>query len=116
MPARYKRHKRLYHNDASIIRLKSHFPNDIWSIDFAPDKLSNGRPFKFLSFLEEYTRDAFAVTLTNKMGSSDVLKALYPLLMKREKPGNLRSDKGTKFTSKITKDSLNKVGVRATNI
>jgi hypothetical protein len=34
-----------------------------------------------LTVLDEYTREALAVTLANKMGSSEVLEALYPLLL-----------------------------------
>ena len=46
LPKRHKRRKRLYHHDASVIRLRPHAPNNIWSIDFVHDKLSNHRPIK----------------------------------------------------------------------
>ena len=69
LPARHKRCKRLYHHDASIIRLRPHFPNHVWSIDFVHDKPSNGRPYKMLTVLDEYTREALAITVANKMGS-----------------------------------------------
>jgi len=39
-----------------------------------------------LTVLDEYAREALAVTITSKMGSSDFLEALYPLLLKRGKP------------------------------
>ena len=45
-----------------------------------------------LTVLDEYTREALAVTVASKMGSSEVLEALYPLLLKRGKPEYLRSD------------------------
>ena len=86
LPTRHKRRKRLYHHHASIIRLRPYYPNHVWSIDFVHDKLSNGRPYKMLTVLDEYTREALAVTVANKMGSSEVLEALYPILLKREKP------------------------------
>ena len=116
LPARHKRRKRLYHHDASIIRLGPHFPNHVWSIDFVQDKLSNGRPYKMLTVLDEYTREALAVTVANKMGSSDVLEALYPLLLKRGKPEYLRSDNGPEFTSEPFKEWLTKVGIKPINI
>jgi putative transposase len=32
LPHRHKRRKRLYHHDASIIRLRPQYPNHVWSI------------------------------------------------------------------------------------
>jgi transposase InsO family protein len=69
LPAHHRRRKRLYHHNASIIRLRTYFPNHVWSIDFVHDKPSNGRPYKMLTVLDEYTREALAVTVANKMGS-----------------------------------------------
>ena len=33
LPERHKKRKRLYHKDSSVIRLRPHYPNHIWSID-----------------------------------------------------------------------------------
>ena len=83
LPARHKKRKRLYHHNASVIRLRPKYANHIWAIDFVHDKLSNGRPYKMLTVLDEYTREALCVAAGNKMGAADVLEALYPLLLKR---------------------------------
>ena len=56
LPARHKKRKRIYHKDASVIRLRPKYPNHIWAIDFVHDKLSNGRPYKMLTVMDEYTR------------------------------------------------------------
>ena len=116
LPARHKRRKRLYHHNASIIRLRPYYPNHVWSIDFVHDKLSNGRPYKMLTVLDEYTREALAVTVANKMGSSEVLEALYPLLLKRGKPEYLRSDNVPEFSSEPFTDWLAKVGIKPIRI
>ena len=116
LPKRHKRRKRLYHHDASVIRLRPHSPNHIWSIDFVHDKLSNHRPYKMLTVIDEYTREALSVTVANAMGSSEVLEALYPLLLKRGKPEYLRSDNGPEFSSEPFKDWLTKVGIKPIRI
>lgn len=56
LPRRHKKRKRLYHHNASANRLRPKYPNHVWSIDFVHDKLSNGRPYKLLAVLDEYTQ------------------------------------------------------------
>jgi putative transposase len=111
LPHRHKRRRRLYHHDASVIRLRPLYPNHIWSIDFVHDRLSNGRSYKMLTVLDEYTREALSVTVATRMGSAEVLEALYPLLLRRGKPHYLRSDNGPEFSSSPFKDWLLRVGV-----
>jgi len=57
IPQRHRKRKRLYHKDSSVIRLRPRYQNQIWSIDFVHDKLANGRPYKMLTVLDEYTRE-----------------------------------------------------------
>ena len=76
LPHRHKRRKRLYHKNSSVIRLRPHYPNHIWSIDFVHDRLSNGRPYKMLTVLDEYTREALCVMAKPKMGNEEVLETL----------------------------------------
>ena len=78
VPHRHKKRKRLYYHDASVIRLRSRYTNDIWSIDFVHDRLSNGRPYKMLTALYEYMRKALRVAVPLNMSSAGVLEALYP--------------------------------------
>lgn len=111
LPARHKKRKRLYHHDASVIRLRPQYPNHVWSVDFVHDKLSNGRPYKMLTVLDEYTREALSVTVATKMGSAEVLDALYPLFLKHGKPEYLRSDNGPEFSSGPFRDWLKRVGI-----
>jgi len=111
LPYRHKRRKRLYHHDSSVIRLRPKYPNHIWSIDFVHDRLSNGRPYKMLTVLDEYTREALSVRVGTKMGANEVLEALYPLLLKRGKPDYLRSDNGPEFSATPFQDWLRRVGI-----
>ena len=69
-----------------------------------------------LKVLDEYTREALTVTDSHKVGSSDVLETLYPLLLKRVKPKYLHSDNGPDFTSELFKEWLTKVDIKPINI
>ena len=115
-PHRHTRRKRLYHHDGSVIRLRPRYRNHIWSVDFVHDKLSNGRPYKMLTVLDEYTREALCVAVAARMGAADVLEALYPLLLRHGKPDDIRSDNGPDFTAAPYKAWLKRVGIEPIQI
>lgn len=116
LPDRHKRRKRLYHKDSSVIRLRPQYPNHIWSVDFVHDRLSNGRPYRMLTVLDEYTRQALCVTVKPRMGSAEVLEALYPLFLKHGKPEFMRSDNGKEFTAEALQTWLTKAGIKPIQI
>ena len=71
-------------------RLRSNLPSG----DVVHDKLGNGRSYKMLTVLDEFTRQALAVLVRTRMGANDVLEALYPLLQGQGSPEYVRSDNG----------------------
>ena len=68
IPQRHRKQRRLYHNNSSVIRLRPKYQNHIWSIDFVHDKLAGGRPYKMLTVLDEYSREALCVAVKPRMG------------------------------------------------
>ena len=116
LPMRHKRRKRLYHKDSSIIRLRPKYQNHIWSVDFVHDRLSNGTAYRMLTIIDEYTREALGVIVKLKMGSAEVLEALYRLILSRGKPDFIRSDNGKEFTAEALQTWLKKIGVQPIQI
>ena len=116
LPHRHKKRRRLYHKDSSVIRLRPQYPNHIWSVDFVHDKLSNGRSYKMLTVLDEYTRQALCVAVKTQMGSADVLEILFPLFMKHGRPSYIRSDNGPEFIARHLQEWLTRVGIRPIQI
>jgi len=116
LPHRHKRRKRLYHKDGSVIRLRPKYRNHVWSVDFVHNKLSNGRRYKMLTVIDEYTRQALCVNVATKMGHAEVLDALYPLFLKHGKPEYLRSDNGPEFIAGDLQTWLNKAGIKPIQI
>ena len=113
---RHKKRRRLYHKGSSVIRLRPQYQNHIWSVDFVYDKLSSGRSYKMLTVLDEYTRRALCVEVKPRMGSADVLEALYPLLLTHGKPEYIRSDNGSEFIAAALQLWLRKVGIKPIQI
>ena len=70
------------------------------------DKLCNGRSYKMLTVLDEYTRQALAVIVCVRMGTDDVLEVLYPLLLRYGRPEYIRSDNGPEFVAQVMQDWL----------
>ena len=66
------------------------------------DKLCNGRSYKMLTVLDEYTRQALAVR--TRMGTEDLLEALYPLLLRHGASEYIRSDNGPEFVAEAMQD------------
>ena len=116
LPQRHKKRKRLYHKNSSVIRLRPHHQNHIWSIDFVHDKLTNGRGYKMLTVIDEYTREALCVAVRSKMDANDVLEVLFDLILKRGKPKFIRSDNGPEFIAKHLQTWLRKVGIEPIQI
>ena len=65
-----------------------------------------------LTVLDEYTRQALAVAVRTRMGTDDVLEALYPLLLRHGIPEHIRSDNGPEFVAQTMQDWLARVGIK----
>ena len=116
LPQRHKKRKRLYHKNSSVIRLRPHHQNHIWSIDFVHDKLTNGRGYKMLTVIDEYTREALCVAVRSKMNANDVLDVLFDLILKRGKPKFIRSDNGPEFIAQAVRQWIAAVGAKTAYI
>jgi len=66
--------------------------------------------------VDEYTRQAPCVTVRIKMCSADALEALYPILLKRGKPDDIRSDNAPEFIAPPLQERLTRAGIEPMQI
>jgi putative transposase len=87
-------------------------PNHVWTYDILFDRLADGRQFKTLSILDEFTRECLGILVSHSILAQDVIVLLAKILNKRPAPAFLRSDNGSEFTAHSVKTWLehNKVG------
>ncbi len=112
VPQKQPKRKRLWLNDGSCIRLRPEHRDHVWSYDFVTTRTSNGRAFRMLNIMDEYTRECLAILVKRRITSQDVTERLFELFMMKGIPEHIRSDNGPEFTAKAIRDWLNKLGVK----
>jgi len=85
--------------------------NDVWTLDFIHDRLVDGRQFKCLAILDEFTRENLALPLGRSITGDDVLTELSRLISLRGLPNFIRSDNGPEFVSIHVRNWLDHLGV-----
>ena len=87
VPRKQPKKGRLWLNDGSCIRLRPERANHVWAFDFVQDRTHNGRTFRMLCVVDEFTREALAIKVDRKLGSAQVIESLANLMLERGVPG-----------------------------
>lgn len=112
VPRRQPRRGRLWFNDGSCIRLRPEHKDHVWAYDFVTARTHDGRSFRMLTLVDEFTRECLAIDVARRQSSEDVLERLAWLFCTRGVPEHIRSDNGSEFTAKVVRDWLARVGVK----
>jgi transposase InsO family protein len=111
VPQRQPKRGRLWLGDGSCVRLRPAHRDHVWSYDFVQARTRDGRAFRMLTVIDEFTRECLAIDVARKLKSDDVLERLSDLFVRRGVPGHIRSDNGPEFTAKKVRSWLGRVGV-----
>lgn len=112
VPARQPKRGRLWLNDGSCLRLKPEFPNHVWSYDFMFERTHDGRAFRILNVIDEFTRESLAVRVERRLGHEQVQECLTQLFCERGVPVHIRSDNGSEFIANALRDWLDRLSVK----
>lgn len=85
---------------------QAEYPNHVWTYDILFDRLADGRPFKTLSVLDEFTRECQGILVATSILAKDVIAFLDEIMKKRSSPVFLRSDNGSEFTAETVQNWL----------
>lgn len=111
VPRRQPKRGRLWLNDGNCIRLRPEHKDHVWAYDFVTGRTHDGRAFKVLTMVDEYTRECLATDTARHLTSDDLLERLCWLMTTRGVPKHVRSDNGPEFTAKAVREWLRRVGV-----
>ena len=107
VPKKQPKRGRLWLNDGSCIRLRPEHKDHVWSYDFVLARTDEGRAFRILTLLDEFTRGCLAMLVSRHITFQDVIDQLFQLFVLRAIPEHIRSDNGPEFTAReIRTDGL----------
>lgn len=96
--------------NACLVRPAEHV-NDVWCWDFVFDRTVGGATLKWLSIVDEYTRECLALRVDRSITSEDVIDVLAELFAMRGVPRRIRSDNGPEFVARAIERWLKQVDV-----
>ncbi|MES0865030.1 IS3 family transposase, partial [Ruegeria sp. SCPT10] len=112
VPPKQPRRGRLWLNDGSCIRLRPEYRNHVWSYDFVHCRTDDGKAFRTLNILDEFSRECLAIRVKRKLNSTDVIDALTDFFILRGPPAFVRSDNGPEFVAKDVRAWIEAVGAK----
>ena len=112
VPQRQPKRRRLWFNDGSCVRLRPEHRDHVWSYDFVQARTHDGRSFRMLTVIDEFTRRCLAIVVARGLKSDDVLDCLTALFVTHGPPEHVRSDNGPEFVAWNVRQWLGKIGVK----
>jgi len=111
VPRRKKKRRRLGHPGNGCARYRARYKGHVWSWDFIHDRTADGRPLKWLSVVDEYTRECLVLEVARGMTAARVVEVLLGVTRQRGAPKHIRSDNGPEFIARAIREGLKEAGV-----
>ena len=86
--------------------------NQVWSMDFMHDQLSNGRCIRLFNVIDDFNREAWGIDVDFSLPSERVIRSLEQIIAWRGCPGVIRCDNGPEYISAALQNWANRRGIR----
>ena len=90
--------------------------NEVWSMDFMHDQLSDGRSFRLFNVLDDFNREGLAIDVDLSLPSARVIRSLEQIIEWRGKPKVIRCDNGPEYISGALLGWAERHGIRIEHI
>jgi len=116
VPQKQPKRGRLWLADGSCVRLRPEHRDHVWSYDFVEDRTHDGRKFRMLNVIDEFTHECLAIRVDCKLKAIDVIDVLSDLFIQRGVPSHIRSDNGPEFVANAVQQWIAAVGAKTAYI
>ncbi len=100
VPRKKRKRRRLGVSANACDQRRATAMNEVWCWDFVFDRTTSGSMIKWLSIVDEHTRECLALKASRSITSADVIDTLAELFAMRGVPKQIRSDNGPEFAAK----------------
>jgi putative transposase len=97
----------------SCVQQPARFKNDVWTCDFIHDRTASGRPLKWLTLVDEDTRECLVLHADSSITGADVRRIVARVIGRRGAPTRIRSDNGSEFICEALLNWLPGVGAES---
>ena len=111
VPQKKRKRRRLGASANGCDRRRAEHKDHVWCWDFVFDRTASGSPLKWLSIVDEYTRECLTLKVARSITSQDVIDTLAELFAMRGVPRCIRSDNGPEFIARAIREWLAQVDV-----
>jgi transposase InsO family protein len=111
VPQKQHKKRRLGSSAQGIVRHRPQHKNHVWAWDFVHDRDQAGRPLKWLTLIDEYTRECLALQVERSITADDAIHTLGGVMLRRGVPAYVRSDNGPEFIAQALRGYLQTAGV-----
>jgi len=112
VPQKKRKRRRLGASANGCDRRRAEHKDHVWCWDFVFDRTASGSPLKWLSIVDEYTRECLTLKVARSITSQDVIDTLAELFAMRGVPRCIRSDNGPEFIARAIREWLTQVDVQ----
>lgn len=112
VPRKTRKRRSLGVGTNACFRHRAQRKDHVWAWDFIHDRTTNGRPLKWFSIIDEYTRENLLLIVDRSITSERILDELVELFMTRGVPEHIRSDNGPEFIAEAIRRFLAQVGTQ----
>lgn len=112
VPIKQPKRGRLWLNDGSCVRLRPEYQGHVWSYDFVQDRTHDGKVYRMLCVIDEFTRECLAIRVERRLNSKIVLEVLADLFVRYGPPDHIRSDNGSEFIATELREWLARLDVK----
>ncbi len=86
--------------------------NQVWSMDFMHDQLSDGRNFRLFNVIDDFNREGLGIEADFSLPSARVIRSLEQIMLWRGRPAVIRCDNGPEYISGALQDWAARRGIR----
>jgi putative transposase len=113
VPRKQRKKRRLGHSSNGCARRRAEGKDHVWAWDFIHDRTADGRALKWLSVVDEYTRECLVLEVRRGLTARAVVGVLSAVARGRGMPRHIRSDNGPEFIARAIRSWLEASSVEA---